>query len=64
VPKVLVTAVSPNAFSRALGTLAKRGHHVSRRVATCSFELDIFERVLMRKAVRGSIVGSRLDLAK
>ena len=29
-----------------------------------SFPLDIFETVLMRKTIRGSIVGTRLDLAE
>ena len=29
-----------------------------------SFALDIFETVLMRKTIRGSIVGTRLDLAE
>jgi propanol-preferring alcohol dehydrogenase len=29
-----------------------------------SFELDIFSTVLMRKTIRGSIVGTRLDLAE
>jgi alcohol dehydrogenase, propanol-preferring len=29
-----------------------------------SFELDIFDTVLMRKTIRGSIVGTRLDLAE
>jgi propanol-preferring alcohol dehydrogenase len=29
-----------------------------------SFELDIFNTVLMRKTIRGSIVGTRLDLAE
>ncbi len=29
-----------------------------------SFALDIFNTVLMRKTIRGSIVGTRLDLAE
>ena len=29
-----------------------------------SFELDIFDTVLTRKTIRGSIVGTRLDLAE
>jgi alcohol dehydrogenase, propanol-preferring len=61
---VLVTAVSPKAFSQALGMLAKRGTMSLVGLPPGSFELDIFETVLMRKTIRGSIVGTRLDLAE
>ncbi len=58
----LVTAVSRSAFSQALGTL--------RRGGTCSlvglppgdFPTPIFEVVLKRLTIRGSIVGTRNDL--
>jgi alcohol dehydrogenase, propanol-preferring len=61
---VLVTAVSPRAFSQALGMLAKRGTVALVGLPPGSFELDIFDTVLMRKTIRGSIVGTRLDLAE
>ena len=61
---VLVTAVSPRAFSQALGMLAKRGTVALVGLPPGSFELDIFNTVLMRKTIRGSIVGTRLDLAE
>jgi alcohol dehydrogenase, propanol-preferring len=61
---VLVTAVSPKAFSQALGMLAKRGTMSLVGLPPGSFELDIFNTVLMRKTIRGSIVGTRLDLAE
>jgi propanol-preferring alcohol dehydrogenase len=61
---VLVTAVSPSAFSQALGMLAKRGTMSLVGLPPGSFELDIFDTVLMRKTIRGSIVGTRLDLAE
>lgn len=61
---VLVTAVSPKAFSQALGMLGKRGTMSLVGLPPGSFELDIFNTVLMRKTIRGSIVGTRLDLAE
>jgi propanol-preferring alcohol dehydrogenase len=61
---VLVTAVSPHAFSQALGMLAKRGTMTLIGLPPGSFELDIFNTVLMRKTIRGSIVGTRMDLAE
>ena len=51
---VLVTAVSRKAFGQALGMLAKRG----------TMALVIFDTVLTRKTIRGSIVGTRMDLAE
>ena len=60
----LVTAVSPQAFSQALGMLAKRGTMALVGLPPGSFALDIFDTVLMRKTIRGSIVGTRLDLAE
>ena len=61
---VLVTAASPTAFSQALGMLAKRGTTSLVGLPPGSFELDIFSTLLMRKTIRGSIVGTRLDLAE
>src|SRR6187397_2855583 len=61
---VLVTAVSRKAFSQALGMLGKRGTMSLVGLPPGSFELDIFNTVLMRKTIRGSIVGTRLDLAE
>ena len=61
---VLVTAVSPQAFSQALGMLGKGGTMALVGLPPGSFELDIFATVLMRKTIRGSIVGTRLDLAE
>ena len=61
---ILVTAVSPKAFSQALGMLAKRGTMALVGLPPGTFELDIFSTVLMRKTIRGSIVGTRLDLAE
>lgn len=60
----LVTAVSRHAFNQALGMLAKRGTMALVGLPPGSFELDIFSTVLMRKTIRGSIVGTRLDLAE
>jgi alcohol dehydrogenase, propanol-preferring len=61
---VLVTAVSPPAFSQAL--------HMARRKGTVSlvglppgeFATPIFDVVLKRITLRGSIVGNRQDLAE
>jgi propanol-preferring alcohol dehydrogenase len=61
---VLVTAVSPPAFSQAL--------HMARRKGTVSlvglppgeFAIPIFDVVLKRITLRGSIVGNRQDLAE
>lgn len=61
---VLVTAVSPQAFSQGLGMLAKGGTMALVGLPPGSFALDIFDTVLMRKTIRGSIVGTRLDLAE
>jgi len=43
---------------------AKRGTMALVGLPPGSFELDIFNTVLMRKTIRGSIVGTRLDLAE
>jgi alcohol dehydrogenase, propanol-preferring len=61
---VLVTAVSKKAFSQALGMLGKRGTMSLVGLPPGTFELDIFNTVLSRKTIRGSIVGTRMDLAE
>ncbi|WP_028918087.1 alcohol dehydrogenase AdhP [Pseudoxanthomonas sp. J35] len=59
---VLVTAVSPKAFEQAQG-MVRRGGTVSLvGLPPGSFPLDIFGMVLNGITVRGSIVGTRLDL--
>ncbi|PWK86712.1 alcohol dehydrogenase AdhP [Fulvimonas soli] len=59
---VLVTAVSTRAFEQALG-MVRRGGTVSLvGLPPGSFALPIFDVVLGGITVRGSIVGTRLDL--
>jgi len=58
----LVTAVSPKAFEQALGMLRRRGTMSLVGLPPGSFPLDIFGIVLNGITVRGSIVGTRLDL--
>jgi len=59
---VLVTAVSPVAFQQAVG-MARRGGTISLvGLPPGTFPLDIFGMVLNGITVRGSIVGTRLDL--
>ena len=59
---VLVTAVSRGAFAQAVGMLHKRGTMSLVGLPPGSFDLPIFDVVLNAKTVRGSIVGTRLDL--
>jgi propanol-preferring alcohol dehydrogenase len=61
---VLVTAVSRKAFGQALGMLGKRGTMSLVGLPPGTFELDIFDTVLSCKTIRGSIVGTRMDLAE
>jgi propanol-preferring alcohol dehydrogenase len=61
---VLVTAVSPKAFDQAVGMLGRRGTMSLVGLPPGEFGLPIFDVVLSRKTVRGSIVGTRLDLAE
>jgi propanol-preferring alcohol dehydrogenase len=59
---VLVTAVSTSAFAQALG-MARRGGTVSLNgLPPGDFPLPIFDTVLRGITIRGSIVGTRLDL--
>jgi len=59
---VLVTAVSPKAFSQAVETVRRGGTVVLIGLPAGSFDLSIFNMVLDGITVRGSIVGSRMDL--
>jgi propanol-preferring alcohol dehydrogenase len=59
---VLVTAVSPKAFEQALTALRRKGTISLNGLPPGSFELPIFQTVLNRFTVRGSIVGTRKDM--
>ncbi len=61
---VLVTSVSRDSFAQAVGMLARGGTMSLIGLPPGGFELPIFEVVLMRKTIRGSIVGTRNDLAE
>src|SRR5262245_20366171 len=58
----LVTAVSPKAFEQAFGVLRSHGTMSLVGLPPGAFALPIFETVLKRITVRGSIVGTRQDL--
>lgn len=60
----LVTAVSPKAFSQAVNMLRRHGTVSIVGLPPGNFELSIFDMVLNRKTIRGSIVGTRMDLAE
>ena len=59
---VLVTAVSRKAFEQAIGMVARGGTVSLNGLPPGDFPLDIFGMVLNGITVRGSIVGTRLDL--
>jgi propanol-preferring alcohol dehydrogenase len=59
---VLVTAVSPKAFEQALGFVRRGGTVSLTGLPPGDFPLPIFDVVLNGITVRGSIVGTRLDL--
>jgi propanol-preferring alcohol dehydrogenase len=59
---VLVTAVSPKAFEQALGMVRRGGTISLNGLPPGDFPLPIFSMVLKGITVRGSIVGTRLDL--
>lgn len=61
---VLVTAVHPKAFEQAIAYLRPKGTMSLVGLPPGSFPLPIFETVLKRLTVRGSIVGTRADLAE
>lgn len=60
----LVTAPSRPAFAQAVGMLRKHGTLSLVGIPPGDFPLPIFEVVLKRLTVRGSIVGTRLDLGE
>jgi propanol-preferring alcohol dehydrogenase len=59
---VLVTAVSTIAFKQAIGMLRRGGTCVLNGLPPGEFPVAIFDVVLNRFTIRGSIVGTRLDL--
>jgi D-arabinose 1-dehydrogenase-like Zn-dependent alcohol dehydrogenase len=59
---VLVTAVSPAAFEQAFGVLRPHGTMALVGLPPGTFAMPIFDTVLKRITVRGSIVGTRQDL--
>lgn len=61
---VLVTAVSNAAFGQAIGMARKRGTVALVGLPPGDFPAPIFDVVLKRVTVRGSIVGTRKDLAE
>jgi propanol-preferring alcohol dehydrogenase len=61
---VLVTAVSPPAFSQALQYVRRGGTVALNGLPPGSFPTPIFEVVLKRLTIRGSIVGTRYDLTQ
>jgi alcohol dehydrogenase, propanol-preferring len=61
---VLVTAVSRDAFNQALKLVRRKGTISLVGLPTGDFETPIFDVVLKRITIRGSIVGTRQDLAE
>jgi propanol-preferring alcohol dehydrogenase len=61
---VLVTAVSPVAFNQAIRLARRRGTVSLVGLPPGDFATPIFDVVLKRITVRGSIVGTRRDLAE
>jgi propanol-preferring alcohol dehydrogenase len=59
---VLVTAVSPIAFEQGVAMLRRKGTISLCGLPKGSFDLKIFETVLNRYTIRGSIVGTRKDM--
>src|SRR5271157_2926330 len=59
---VLVTAVSTMAFKQAIGMLRRGGTCVFNGLPPGEFPVSIFDLVLNGYTLRGSIVGTRLDL--
>lgn len=60
----LVTAVSPAAFGQAVGMVRAGGTVVLNGIPPGDFSLNIFDVVMRAITVRGSIVGTRHDLAQ
>ena len=61
---VLVTAVSVPAFSQAIQMLRPKGTMALIGLPPGGFQTPIFDVVLKRLTIRGSIVGTRKDLAE
>lgn len=61
---VLVTAVSPGAFAQAIACARRRGTVALVGLPPGDFSTPIFDVVLKRITVRGSIVGTRKDLSE
>jgi propanol-preferring alcohol dehydrogenase len=61
---VLVTAVSLTAFNQALRLVRRRGTVSLVGLPPGDFQTPIFDVVLKRITIRGSIVGTRKDLAE
>jgi alcohol dehydrogenase, propanol-preferring len=61
---VLVTAVSPRAFSQAIALSRRHGTVALVGLPPGEFPTPIFDVVLKRITIRGSIVGTRKDLAE
>jgi propanol-preferring alcohol dehydrogenase len=61
---VLVTAASPSAFSQALQLARRRGTVSLVGLPPGTFPMPIVDMVIKRITVRGSIVGTRKDLAE
>ena len=61
---VLITAPSEAAFAQGMGMLRRRGTLALVGLPPGEFSLNIFDTVLTRKTVRGSIVGTRQDLTE
>jgi len=59
---VLVTAVSTIAFKQAIGMLRHGGTCVLNGLPPGEFPVPIFDVVLNRYTIRGSLVGTRMDL--
>src|SRR5579863_3265355 len=59
---VLVTAVSTIAFKQAVGMLRRGGTCVLNGLPPGEFPVSIFDLVLNGQTLRGSIVGTRVDL--
>ncbi len=60
----LVTAVNARAFPQAVGALRRGGTVALVGLPPEQFPLDIFSTVLLGLTVRGSIVGTRKDMAE
>jgi propanol-preferring alcohol dehydrogenase len=60
----LVTAVSPPAFNQAIQMVRRKGTIALVGLPPGDFKTPIFDVVLGRKTIRGSIVGGRQDLAE